>query len=521
MELTKPWNEALWGYVSHVFKDAIVDFVKSPNHELRYTWMRFLPTGVSHLLRNQIKNSIQQVMRSSKVLESRLGTLHCPPDLYRVLDQIKDRFGCPIVGADSSYLSSNYENRDQALLEDLGVEFCSWPWILEQLYLLGDAVISKPVYWHEDLAKSLRLDSISKSAAWTDWGRHIKNLRLIPLQDGTWVSATEITSNPIYFRQDNGMIDVPADINLRLVESSSSTNTHREQFFRLLGVKDCDKKEVAGLILQKHNDGNPIPPMDDAVAHVKYLFALTPTIRDKLDLKILWLYDEEGNPARSHDLYVRHTALQRYSAASLFGSEFPAKFLSASYSSCTEVNNEPIVHPLLQSWLERSTPITDIPRLTKSGRISQDFEFILKRFPNDVLHILKAHWTTYKSSIGSSQIIRDRLCSYEVQTFDGVDFKQQKLKDTFAPDPILKQISSDLCNESQGVFFLSFDSYKPSDWNFLKVFGVKFIADLSFYDWLIQQTQFRNLCTLPKFKDLLQRMAQLAGVDPSRQLSVW
>jgi hypothetical protein len=244
MELTKPWNEALWGYVSHVFKDAIVDFVKSPNHELRYTWMRFLPTGVSHLLRNQIKNSIQQVMRSSKVLESRLGTLHCPPDLCRVLDQIKDRFGCPIVGADSSYLSSNYENRDQALLEDLGVEFYSWPWILEQLYLLGDAVISKPVYWHEDLAKSLRLDSISKSAAWTDWGRHIKNLRLIPLQDGTWVSATEITSNPIYFRQDNGMIDVPADINLRLVESSSSTNTHREQFFRLLGVKDCDKKRL-------------------------------------------------------------------------------------------------------------------------------------------------------------------------------------------------------------------------------------------------------------------------------------
>jgi hypothetical protein len=174
----------------------------------------------------------------------------------------------------------------------------------------------------------------------------------------------------------------------------------------------------------------------------------------------------------------------------------------------------------MQSWLERSTCITDIPRLTNSGRLSQDFEFILKKFPNDVLRILKSHWATYKPDVGSLETVRDRISSHEVQTSDGVSFKRQKLQSTFAPEPMLKKISSDLCSESRGLWFLYLESYKPSDWRFLKTFGVSFSEDLGFYHWVVQQAQFREGCTMPIYKDLLQRIALLAGIDPKRKSSV-
>lgn len=514
------WNKNLRDYVPHVFKDAIVDFVKWPNHELRYTWMRFLPTDIpQHPFWSPMKHSIQQTMRSSVVLESRAGTLHCPPDLYRVPDQMKDRFRCPIVGPDSSFLSSNYKDGDADYLEDFGVGFCSWTWFLEQLCVLGDSVPSRPAYWHEDLAKSLH--NIQATTAWTKYAGSIRSLPLIPLQDGTWAAAAEIPNEPIYFRRGNGMVDVPADINLRLVDSSSSANTDREQLFRLLGVRDCNRKEVAALILRKHDDDNRVPRMHDAVAHLNYLFALDPAIRDKLDLRKLWLYDEQGNAARGLDLYVRHTTLQEYSAASLLGSESPAKFLSANYGSYNQANDRYTMSLAMRSWLQRSTGITDIPRLTKFERISPDFEFILDEFPNDVLRILKAHWATYKSKVDSLQNVKDRISSYEVPTFDGVAFKQQKLRDTFVPEPTLQEISSDLCSKSQGVSFLYLESYRPSDWDFLKAFGVKFNADLNFYYWIVRQTQFRDSCTLPKFKDLLLRIALLAKLYPSERACVW
>lgn len=508
MEQDELWNKTLRGFIPFAFRDAVLDIMSSDNHELRYKWLHFLPRSISHAFWSPIQEVTQKVLRSSAVLESRAGQLQCTSQLFLLPDTLKDRYGDPIVGNDSNFVATHYKNSNE-LLQWLGVTEFPFPFILDELCLLGESVKAKPSGWHEDLSRYLVQHERDLKSFWDSRAAKINALPLIPLQDGSWTTANQLLNKPAYFRRDLGSIEVPADVNISLVDLAASGNPHRWKLLKRLGVKVCDKLEVAKEILKKHQKGVRAPLMDDAIIHARYLFNLETAILDKLNIQ-LWLYDEEKRPARGCDLYIRQSPGVEFSAAATFRSTaYPARFLSASY-----ISSQPDVQWI--PWLMKYTFITAIPRLVVNQDISPDFEFIFSSLPDKALWILKAHWNTYKDQLTGCSTATDKISNGSVRCFDGVSMQHQKLKDTFAPDPELKQISSQNFISPHQFPFLHIDGYSSKEWKFLEIFGVRFSPDLKFYGALLEQPQFRSDCTVQKFQQVLNQMAIVAGLGPSR-----
>jgi hypothetical protein len=252
--------------------------------------MRYLPQEIAHGFWGDVEKETLKLMKQAAVLESRAGTLHMPRELELLSNVAQDRFNEPLVGNNSEYLSTRYDQKDYAILHLLEVNvFSEWRFLDRLCSLLDNQIISKPRSWHEDLAKSITI--VYRTKAWHEYLSRIKSRKFIPLQNGDWVSSASLGRSPVYFREGAGLISIPSDINLRLVPSHASSNQERRTFFQLLGVKDCNEREVADLIIQTHQS-HTAPPITDAVIHAEYIYKLPSAIRDRLDMSRFWLYDE-------------------------------------------------------------------------------------------------------------------------------------------------------------------------------------------------------------------------------------
>jgi hypothetical protein len=337
------------------------------------------------------------------------------------------------------------------------------------------------------------------------------------LNGNDWIPATGLEHNPVYFQEGAGRIKVPSDISPRFVEETASNNTDRKRFFKLLGVREYDQSEVVSAILRKHRGGSGVQAVteDEAVAHALYLFELDSSITDKVDLSVLWLYDEQGLAAKGQDLYTRDTSA--YGPAALFdGQNTGARFLSSKYAMSHTATSK---GPEFLQWLMRRTGLTDVPRLNRSGMLTREFKFILQNYPDKVLDILKTFWRKYKDAMVHSTI-REAIKNHPAACFDGQSRTHMPLKDCYVPDSRLKLVSSELCGPLAGAPFLSIEPYNVSEWNFLSIFGVGLVPDLSFYLWIGRQSQFREGCTLERAKKLLKCIADLTGFDEAKQIQV-
>jgi len=500
--------------IPSTFVNAIVKFTSSPDDPFRYTWMRFLPQNINHCFWKPLEHDVLIKMRQARILESRAGTFHCPQNLRFLTKAEMDRYNEPLIGDASDYVSKQYHEVDHGLLQFLGVQLRSWTWFLNRLTDLGDAELqAKPNSWHEDIAKCLiQMGKVQEGInARNAFLQRIKSKNLIPLQDGAWTSAQDLNTRPIYFREGTSNIHVPSDISLRLVRSSASANEFRKKFFKLLGVKDCDTQEVAFLILAKHQ-ATIAPDLANAITHAEYLYALDPA-GPNLDVSLLWLYDDLRAPAKGFDLYIRDTTT--FGPGHLFpASEYRVRFLSPEYDNCPTARLDP---QGWRRWLIRGTGLADFPYLQKLGAITPEFEFIIRRYPDDVIHILKKHWVSYHGGLNAT--IRQRISCLNVLCSNGQSRIWQPLYYTFAPDPELQRISTEVCN-GRRVFLLHIEHYIASEWCFLREFGVGLEANAQFYVWLAKQTQFREDCTLEHAKNLLRRIVQVIGFDVQGQQQV-
>jgi hypothetical protein len=478
--------------------------------------MRFLPRGIRHPFWKPAERTIWELIQESEVLESRAKSLHRPGTLERLEETVLDRGSEPLVGSPSEYLAPCYDKRDFEILEKLGVHAITWSSFLTRLCKMTDSELkSKDQQWHEDLAKALR--GIEKEPAWRTFSSRVISKAFIPLLNGNnWIPAAGLDLNPVYFQEGVGRIKVPSDISLRFVEESASNNQYRKRFFKLLGVRDYDQTEAASAILRKHRESVvPTVTEDETVIHALYLYDLDSSITDKMDLTALWLYDEQGRAARGRDLYVRDKSA--YGPASLFdGHDTVARFLSSRY--LTPQASQPN-KPIFLQWLMRSTGLTDIPQLSRSGTLSREFQFILRNYPDKVLYILKTFWGQYKNLMATATIL-DAIKNHPIACFDGQSRTSIPLKNCYVPDPRMKLVSSELYGSLVGPPFLSIEPFNTSEWEFLSTFGVGVAPDLSFYLWIGSQSQFQKSSTLDGAKKLLKYIADLTGFDELKQIQV-
>jgi hypothetical protein len=121
--------------IPQLFRTAVMRFLGSSNaafRTIRYTWMRYLPQGITQMYWKYIEQETLALMKNEPDLYSRDGTLHVPSSLEHLRDIALDEFGEPLVGNPSDYLSTSYHRRDYALLALLGVQAFSqtWAWVI-------------------------------------------------------------------------------------------------------------------------------------------------------------------------------------------------------------------------------------------------------------------------------------------------------------------------------------------------------------------------------------------------------
>ena len=477
---------------------AVRRFVR--DHPLKYTWIRYLPSrSISDPFWAGLRDMIFDQLKDKDILQSRNDVLSRAALLRHVPQDCLDKVGHPLflapsIGLAYRYLSPTYSIDDMALLSTLG------------LRTLSDAEFCASV--HRDLTNEIsffkhhcihggdwlirvirKLLVISKSNF-----SLVQDLKCIPLQDGSWVSARE---GNIYFPEYE-KVPVPTDIRLRLVHDEAMTKTTVKVFFSALGVTSVTPKSIISLIIDKYNTG--VSELQSSVAHLRWLYHFLPESDRSLDRRIP-LFASDGVPTyrafvtlgkelRVDDLYfltdgkfaVQELCRERPTTVPTNGTiGYKINFINEVYLDAVEATVR--VHGISwHEWLGDAAGVRRVPRLVKPAeptKLSELFSWLVLNRPEQIVGTLHAHWSSYEELMKpeiTSTLRRAKVRRKETEA--------TALEATWMPTAELKKISEgfDLIDRMP---FLDIPedlkSKTPEDWKFLTKFGVGFEADLRFY----------------------------------------
>ncbi|KAI9679215.1 MAG: hypothetical protein M1817_005234 [Caeruleum heppii] len=497
------WNKRLRDFVVQVFTQAPARFRLVP--DLRYTWLRYLPQNISNEFWTKLETDLIDDIKGSPIVETRTGTYALPRKIEILHKTLLDRDGKPLVGEDETYASQGYSDRDLAILERLGMTTFDCYNLLETIIQWSEVEFARrPLSWHEDLATVINATSDRLRVTAMD---SLGMTSIIPLDDGTWTEPPGSWQDPIYFKESSAFPEIPSDLQLRLVDPSASRSKARRSLFESLNVKDCEAEEVTKLIFDAHRSQRA-PSLEDAVAHAHFIFSQGAAKEDNRSRQ-LWLYDAWGVAAKGADLYFAFDD-GKHSPKQLFTNEpcdgYQARFLHSKYSRAVHTRDQLRWTNWLRDWLG----VARVPRLAKDGSMTPDFEFIMEKWPDHVLDLLRWNWNAYEPLLNSD--IRGTIGSHKVLCSDGEELSRMCLRQAFAPEQQLRKLASQLCDPYM-VPFLQMKDYNRMDWKFLKSFGVGFDEGLSFYLWLLQHPSFINGSDLKRAKMLYGQISSSAEID--------
>lgn len=271
-------NSSLLDGVADAFIKAVLQFCE--HSSLKYKWMQYLPDKASKTwgpLWASLVDKIAARLSKTPVLLGRLR-LHqrrLISDMCRLINMVLDGEGNPLFDdiKTDCILSSMYTKKNAALLGPYGLNFISCDTILQLLRIdLEQGAQSRMKSpkttedWHERAAKCLHFMFEQKKQ---DAISELRELHLLPLDDGTWVSA----ASGLVFFAHIGTMEVPPDIEMRLISKRSATH-HRKILFKDLGVEEATTNFVRRKILLRHRltNNHPVPSISVSKAHLEFLY---------------------------------------------------------------------------------------------------------------------------------------------------------------------------------------------------------------------------------------------------------
>ncbi|KAI1125093.1 hypothetical protein F5Y10DRAFT_284521 [Nemania abortiva] len=274
-------NSQLVDSVAEGFIKAVLQFCK--HDTLRFQWMRYLPDKESKK-RNEwrglwlsLVESIERRLGQTPVLFSRDGL---SPRLFSDLRRLQvgvhdDEFGNPLFDDEKpgKVMSHRYYRTDLEILTDYGVPWAAFDdiveWVTKDLKrgtLSRIRSSSMSDDWHSRVAKLLNIFFRENSKEkLTTYRLGLKRLALVPLADGSWVSAEQA---PIYFQNINDL-QIPSNIDLRLV-ARDVVNTDRITLFENLGVQTASVSLVRESILHFYDSKDP--DLETSKRHLEFLY---------------------------------------------------------------------------------------------------------------------------------------------------------------------------------------------------------------------------------------------------------
>ncbi|KAI1377806.1 hypothetical protein F4677DRAFT_458573 [Hypoxylon crocopeplum] len=325
-------NNTLLSSIADAFIKAILQFCE--HDTLKYQWMRYLPDSDNinlYPLWRSLVGMISDRLTSIPVLygrsKSQRRLIH---DLVRIQDAVRDENGYPLFLDENpeQIVSDDYKHSDLQLLRNHGLKFAAFQqitkWVRSDLDRGNSSRLRSPHTtdaWHTRAAKLLNLAFESNQIS----AVMLKDFALLPLEDGTWVSALSV---PVYFGQVSGM-DIPSEVHLRLI-SKAVTNANRLTLFENLGAKTASvilvRKAILDLYPPSSSPSSPLPrySIESSKRHLEFLY-LTQELAgdDEPSYESLTIHDSEGEMHRPHHEYIYVTNDEPYGARELLSETAP------------------------------------------------------------------------------------------------------------------------------------------------------------------------------------------------------
>jgi hypothetical protein len=442
------------------------------------------------------------------ILESRTGSMVRPSSLSWVPKEYADDQGMPFTlntSTKSRYLSRNYSPHTWKLMHAIGAKEMTMTDFLQDLQLTiqnhAHDFQNRPDSWHSQLAKALLRCSASNSHV-----SSLAKLSIVPLRDGSWVSAEERT---IFFYQPTGSLEVPKDIEVLITRPMLQTDNHRRKLLEQLGVKTYWDLKICELITSKHADprfnARDSTPTE-LISHAVYLYKAhwVSILITSSNQNGLWFVTDRGGRCLGSELYMDDADTDaRFSATKYFAGEratYP--FLHPAY-----LNALPGEEKEFRQWLVKNLNLSTLPRLVSPLRglsfdLSDDFKHILKECASpDFLLLLCHNWSHYSEWIverselkanSSRAKIRSQLAASAVRCGNGVT---RLLNQTFLPwdDPALdgkSTLQSESITDIRSHLSV-LDIPQPGDeiWQCLGNLGVAVKKDSHFYLSCLERLQ--------------------------------
>ncbi|OAL17688.1 hypothetical protein AYO22_11344 [Fonsecaea multimorphosa] len=436
------------------------------------------------------RREIIEALSRQPVLKSRAQELMMPSSLTYVPLDFCDRQGVPITSSprnDLAYLCHQYDVSLYDNLEALGVTKMTAAIFLEHLdlYIKQNTTLFQKMNsaeWHTRLAEVLL-----KLCFDTEHHEKLRNLPIIPLNDGRWVSGKE---KNVFLPQEAESCTAPEGLAFRLVREDAANNPTSRSLSLQLGLKVFGQDAIADFLLHVHTQPLFNPKgisVDHLISQAVYLFRAR--VHD-FEVRYLWFATTDGSDrCRAESAYLPWQA--PFAASQYFSGRDDIHFVHPQYLDAVKDDQANWLE-----WLENTAKISILPRLTQadgqsphSFGLSRHFALIMQNFKSrDFLVLLRDNWGYYSrwleddaggardDSRIARQACRERLRNSlqeaQVQCLGGT---KKSLREVFLPIPELVQ-------QANGqVPFVDVDDPLDPRWQRLKILGLGVEGDVSFY----------------------------------------
>ena len=492
--ITSQRNQGLIEAIADAFVAGVLQLCH--HQALEYLWMRYLPVETTYPwdgLWSDLVSSIKSKIEDLAVLRSlERGTRRTIKDLFYRIPTFNDLQGAPLFADLRSkvYLSDSYAPSDIAILENFGLErlpYDKFIAMVRQDLLAGPSIsrlksLSTDDDWNSQAYKAL-------SFAWVD-GRpsdiqSLEQLRIIPLQDGSWVSSD---SGKIYYPMYEGAA-VPNDLGMRLLHPMATRNEYRRAFLVRMGVQPIDIS-IASNIRERilHQPMGPpiVVNLQSSVERMRFLF-LTQLIHPEEDCDIsnkFLVYnhvDKAMYPSKA-DMYISND--EPY-GAQLFLRQKGRQVNCVNVKYFEEI---PLIAPgsnrTLHQWMYQHLGIRQHLRLVSSDRSSLSAECLdtARTRHTEFLGLLGHLWPLEVDIVLANPPVLRELRQTPVLCING---ESAQLRDTYLPLQPLLDVHKRFLGSEHFPFIqsseLSGQDQVPHLWSFLvKNLGVGFVDNVDF-----------------------------------------
>lgn len=498
------WNDWLRDETADAFCAAVESFCA--RGILVHDWVRFVPQLHMEGFWEPLRLRILHGLRLRKVLQTWQSEILCFPHQVRIVPGRFLHDGSPLfddISSSELYLSPKYPEESIALLESLGVVSLSWEEFLKRVELDTSSSIGKlkatPLLdpWHDIVARALL--PLLTDPQLRQYQARTMALRVIPITGGIWNNSFQSSYMPKFEE-----VDVPTDLGFNIVNPHATRSSDRVDFFRAMGVGDCEARTIITKIFRLHKFVKP-NSLHNSLTHLRYLY----WVWDKYRMKgqelysKLWIFTDARNLQRPVD-GVYFNSDEEYSTAWLLKPESDKatttptcrdayflhdKFLNPRYT------NRPGASHTWKQWLENIIGLRYYPPLmdASTGKdLSPVLRHILSISSSKFLHTVRKWWAleyhhTFVSSSSAQQALRETqvLCN---------DGEFHAIGRTYLPTkPILDQLDRLGLSCQLPVLNLG-DEMQPIDadpWDFLQKCGA--VADLNVDFHLLALRKCRTL----------------------------